>query len=187
MNLQSQWWPQPPQIGHTPTGTSSAYSSLSSSPEKPAVNLQSQWWPQPPQIGHKPTGTSSTQLAAQTTPVERNHKQVLNEFCQKARLPLPVYTVLSPIDSVGYVALVELNGKSFQSPVAGNKKQAQDQAAAAALQGLGLSSEREGQDSLHSTKPAPTSPSQSTSTPPPFMTAARGAQKPEQRSHLGGR
>ena len=165
----------------------SVFSGPSSLPERPTKDVQQQEWPQPPQVTHPSTSTFSTQSPSSTSLVEQNCRQILNEFCQKARLTLPVYTVLSPIDTVGYVALVKVDGNSFQSPVAANKKRAQNQAAAAALQGLGISFDRQCQGGMNSAQPAmtPGSPSQSITTSALQM-VGKGAPTSEQQSQLGG-
>ena len=92
---------------------------------------------QPSVVASSQPAVLPTNHAKNSETIDLNSKQLLNEFCQKSKLPLPEYTTLSPIDCVGYVSLVKVNGKTFQSTVEPNKKRAEQLAAKSALEDFG--------------------------------------------------
>ena len=69
---------------------------------------------------------------------EMYYKQVLNDFVQKQRLPLPIFTADYPENSVGYIGIVTLDGVEYRSPPDKNKKRALNLAAREALVSHGV-------------------------------------------------
>ena len=83
--------------------------------------------------------TSPLIPSSQSTPQpELNYKQLLNEYAQKSKLPLPTYDTEYPTECVGYVGVVEFNGQKYRSIPDKNKKKAQNLAAGEAMRSLGL-------------------------------------------------
>ena len=83
--------------------------------------------------------TSSLVPSSQSSPQpELNYKQLLNEYAQKSKLPMPTYDTEYPTQCVGYVGVVEFNGQKYRSTPDKNKKKAQNLAAGEAMRSLGL-------------------------------------------------
>ena len=83
--------------------------------------------------------TSSLIPNSQSSPQpELNYKQLLNEYAQKSKLPIPTYDTEYPTECVGYVGVVEFNGQKYRSTPDKNKKKAQNLAAGEAMRSLGL-------------------------------------------------
>ena len=83
--------------------------------------------------------TSSTGQSSPTLkPVEPKYKQLLHDYAQRHKIPLPVYETEYPKDCVGYVGTVEICGKKYRSLADKNKKNAHSLAALEALKSLGL-------------------------------------------------
>ena len=83
--------------------------------------------------------TSSLIPSSQSSPQpELNYKQLLNEYAQKSKLPMPTYDTEYPTECVGYVGVVEFNGQKYRSTPDKNKKKAQNLAAGEAMRSLGL-------------------------------------------------
>ena len=70
------------------------------------------------------------------------YKQILNLYCQKKHINLPSYSYEFPEDSVGYIASVTVEGKTFTSPPQGSKKVAESIAAAEAVKEMGIKPEQ---------------------------------------------
>lgn len=70
--------------------------------------------------------------------VEMYYKQVLNDYVQKQRLPLPLFTTEYPENSLGYIGIVTLDGVQYRSPPDKNKKRALNLAAREALVSHGV-------------------------------------------------
>ena len=70
------------------------------------------------------------------------YKQILNLYCQKKHINLPSYSCEFPEDSVGYIASVTVEGKTFTSPPQGSKKVAESIAAAEAVKEMGIKPEQ---------------------------------------------
>ena len=70
------------------------------------------------------------------------YKQILNLYCQKKHIDLPSYSYEFPEDSVGYIASVTVEGKTFTSPPQGSKKVAESIAAAEAVKEMGIKPEQ---------------------------------------------
>uniref|UniRef100_A0A1X7VG01 DRBM domain-containing protein n=1 Tax=Amphimedon queenslandica TaxID=400682 RepID=A0A1X7VG01_AMPQE len=70
--------------------------------------------------------------------VEMYYKQVLNDYVQKQRLPLPLFTTEYPENSLGYIGIVTLDGVEYRSPPDKNKKRALNLAAREALVSHGV-------------------------------------------------
>ena len=66
-----------------------------------------------------------------------NYKQVLNIHCQRNRIPVN-YECSASEDAVGYIAVVKISGKVFESSPHGTKKAAEIEAAERAVKALGL-------------------------------------------------
>ena len=82
---------------------------------------------------------SSQIPSSQSSPQpEHNYKQLLNEYAQKSKLPLPTYDAEYPTECVGYVGVVEFNGQKYRSTPDKNKKRAQNLAAGEAVRSLNL-------------------------------------------------
>ena len=83
--------------------------------------------------------TSSLIPSSQSSPQpELNYKQLLNEYAQKSKLPMPTYDTEYPTECVGYVGVIEFNGQKYRSTPDKNKKKAQNLAAGEAMRSLGL-------------------------------------------------
>ena len=82
---------------------------------------------------------SSQIPSSQSSPQpELNYKQLLNEYAQKSKLPMPAYDAEYPTECVGYVGVVEFNGQKYRSTPDKNKKRAQNLAAGEAMRSLSL-------------------------------------------------
>ena len=67
-----------------------------------------------------------------------NYKTALNTFCQRNRVPSPIYDCIYPEDEVGYIVNIKVNGREFKSTPHGTKRGAESMAAAMALKSMGL-------------------------------------------------
>ena len=69
---------------------------------------------------------------------ELGYKQTLNEYVQKKKWSTPNYSTEPAKDCVGYIGIVSVNGKNYQSPPDKSKKNAQALAALEALKDFGV-------------------------------------------------
>ena len=77
---------------------------------------------------------------------EKNYKAIVQEYCQKHCLSMPVYATEYPDDAPGYVAVLTVNGNEYRSkPMPAKKKAEQDAAGRAALD-IGLVTLEGGED-----------------------------------------
>ena len=69
---------------------------------------------------------------------ENNYKAMVNEYCQKSYQPLPEYVTEYPDDSTGFVSVLTVCGKEYQSKPRGSKKKAEQNVAGIASLDIGL-------------------------------------------------
>ena len=69
---------------------------------------------------------------------EKNYKSIVNEYCQKNYLPLPEYATQLPDDSTGFVSVMTVHGKEYQSKPHASKKKAEQNVAGIAALDIGL-------------------------------------------------
>ena len=81
-----------------------------------------------------------------------NYKQILNIHCQKNHIPV-AYECSSSEDSVGYIAVVKVSGRVFESLPQGTKRAAESSAAEKAVKALGLAGPGQPVDHLHGSGP----------------------------------
>ena len=80
---------------------------------------------------------------------EKNYKAMVNEYCQKSYQPLPEYVTEYPDESTGFVSVLTVCGKEYQSKPCGSKKKAEQNVAGIAALDIGLVkiNDREGGES----------------------------------------
>ena len=76
---------------------------------------------------------------------EKNYKAMVNEYCQKNYKPLPEYVTEWPADATGFVSVLTICGKEYQSKPCGSKKKAEQNVAGIAALDIGLV-EKEGRE-----------------------------------------
>ena len=69
---------------------------------------------------------------------EKNYKSIVNEYCQMNYLPLPEYVAQHPDDSTGFVSVLTVHGKEYQSKPHASKKKAEQNVAGIAALDIGL-------------------------------------------------
>ena len=69
---------------------------------------------------------------------EKNYKSIVNEYCQKNYLPLPEYVTECTDDFTGFVSILIVHGKEYQSKTCASKKKAERNVAGIAALDIGL-------------------------------------------------
>ena len=79
---------------------------------------------------------------------ENNYKAIVNEYCQKNYQPLPEYVTEHSDNAAGFVSVLTICGKEYQSKPCGSKKKAEQNVAGIAALDIGLVkiNEREGRE-----------------------------------------
>ena len=105
---------------------------------QPQVPLRNSTTPQqPPAPQRKATGAPPPPAVAATGPVSKDPKSKLKEYCEKNKLPQPVYEALQCGDARHQVKVM-LCGKTFAGELKTGKKEAEKSAAQKALAQLNL-------------------------------------------------
>ena len=120
--------------GHSPLSLAASIPSTASHNSNPAVPVSITSSTTHSHIAPSP----SLPISATESTSELYYKQMLNDYIQKHRLPVPVYSAEYSPDSVGYIGIVKLGGVEYQSPPDKNKKRALNLAARAALVSRGI-------------------------------------------------
>ena len=92
----------------------------------------------------QPPVMQSTQACDIELP-EKNYKAMVNEYCQKNYQPLPEYETEYSDNATGFVSVLTICGKEYQSKPCGSKKKAEQNVAGIAALDIGLV-EREGRE-----------------------------------------